>query len=1071
MNLKRLLICMAICTACAGVANAAQQNRQGSVFKAPGGVEIRAALSYSEEWDETPFPYGIYSINAVEGAEPEFYFLTDDRNMEGGAVYVDGVIHAISKVGTWLWDDEDEGWYFEQKGTAFTSYDAETGEVLFDTTEGLSSDLYTSDLCYDATTGNIYGVFKVNGYQNAWGILDIDNLTVEYINSKMSTGMSAIAADASGVIYGVTSGGNLVTIDKATGEVSAPLAEYKKYQGYKSTGVIDNQTNTFYWLLNSYGDAGLYSIDLNTYELTKIQSFRNLERWGGAYIPQVIVDEGTPAAATNLVINFQEGSLTGTVTFDASSESVDYEDLTGTTLGYALSCDNEVIATGEVAAGSTITTDAFTVTGGYHEIKIVLSNEMGEGIPAKTTYWFGNDAPANVNDIIATNDKYTVNISWSAPTASLHNGYFNADEVTYKITRMPEDLVVAENLKETSFTDEISSKKVAKYFYKITPSFDGLEGRVAETPALIIGEGVNLPYESYFEDEDCELMTIEDSNGDGNTWDIGSGGAIYRFGDVDADDWIFTAPLYLETGTAYSIFAQLESGLSRQEKFEIKLGKASNASAMDQTVVEPTEFESSKYETNAHFTVSENGTYFIGFHALSPESHFALWITHFLIETAMSEEAPAAGKIKATAGEKGAKSATLAITAPTERYNGKQLEGLEGANIFHNGSLIDSMDDIEPGKTYTYVHEGCDEGVNNYSVVFVNENGNGMPCETNVFVGKDLPLAPKNAHFTIEDGKAVLTWDAPGERGVNGGYVDPEKVVYSICYTDNNGEWQLMDDTSDCKASVNVDTTGKQRWFLFGLMAYNDLGESDAVYSNAMIIGDKYEMPYLESLDNGVNKTMFSSINLFDYRGGYSSDINMSASETGGCLYFRPHTLFREPPFIDTLTTGVINTSRNDEVTVSFYYYNDEIENNGDELTVALYDQDNDITYNLGSVKMDGSATEWRKYEATKKISSDNLRIHIGITSNNGNLIYLDEFKLETAGTVGVGQICGEGVKVMTGNGEITIVGLNGENVAIASANGMTLYNGIAEGEISVVATPGIYVVKVADRSVKVVVK
>ncbi len=281
-----------------------------------------------------------------------------------------------------------------------------------------------------------------------------------------------------------------------------------------------------------------------------------MERWGGAYIPQVIVDEGTPAAATNLVINFQEGSLTGTVTFDASSESVDYEDLTGTTLGYALSCDNEVIATGEVAAGSTITTDAFTVTGGYHEIKIVLSNEMGEGIPAKTTYWFGNDAPSNVNDIIATNDKYTVNISWSAPTASLHNGYFNADEVTYKITRMPEDLVVAENLKETSFTDEISSKKVAKYFYKITPSFDGLEGRVAETPALIIGEGVNLPYESYFEDEDCELMTIEDSNGDGNTWDIGSGGAIYRFGDVDADDWIFTAPLYLETGTAYSIFAQ-----------------------------------------------------------------------------------------------------------------------------------------------------------------------------------------------------------------------------------------------------------------------------------------------------------------------------------------------------------------------------------------------------------------------------------------------------------------------------------------------------------------------------------
>ncbi len=1072
MNCKNFLSVFTVVGAlCAGSGYAATQSGEASMFKAPGGVDLRAAMSFNESWEETPFPYGIYSVSTVDGIEPEFVFLTDERNMEGGAVYVDGVIHAISKLGDWLWDDEDEGWYFQQKGAAFTTFDAETGEVLFDTTDGLSTDLFTSDLCYDATTGNIYGVFKVKGYLSAWGILDVDNLTVEYLNEKMSTSMSAIAADKNGVIYGLTGEGSLVTINKETGEISEPLAEYKKYQGYKSTGVIDPQTNTFYWLLHSYGDAGLYSIDLNNYEITKITPFRNYERWGGAYIAQVVVDEGTPAAASNLTINFPMGTLTGTVTFDAADISVDDEDLTGTVLDYVVNCDDEVVAQGKVNAGATITSDPFTLTEGYHDITIVLSNEMGDGMPSKLSYWFGNDAPANVNNLTAINDGYSVNISWSAPTQGVHNGYFDPEAVTYNVIRMPDNVLVAENLTETSYTDEISSKKVAKYYYQVIPYFANMEGRVAETQGLIIGDGVNLPYETNFSDEDCEFMTVEDTNGDGNTWDIGEEEACYRFGDVDGDDWLFTAPLYLETGTAYCLTAQLKNGWNdRLEKYEIKLGTAPDSKAMTQTIVEPTEFESQYSNVEEYISVPTTGTYFIGIHAMSPESHFVLSVNFIKFEVAMSDEAPAAGEITAVAGEKGALSATLTITAPTQRFNGKELDELEGVNIFHNGSLIDSMDDIEPGKTYTYTHESSTQGFNNYSIVFVNENGNGLANETTVFVGNDVPLAPKNVHFEFEDGYAVVTWDTPGERGVNGGYVDPETLVYSPCYVDN-GDWVLMDETKEHKASVKYDTTGKQRWFLFGLMAYNEMGESEAAYSNNMIVGNIYEMPYLESLDNGVNKTMFASTNIFGPVGGYGSDTELSASEIGGCLKFNPYSFIYDAPYIDTLTTGVINTAGHDNVTLSFYYYNDAAENNGDELTAALYDQDNDITYNLGSVKMDGSATEWRKFEASKAINSDNLRIHIGIISNNGNTIYLDEFKLDDPNGSSVAQICGDGVKVVAAENEIIISGLEGENVTVVSISGITLYNGTTQGEISVPATSGMYVVKVADRSVKVIVK
>lgn len=182
---------------------------------------------------------------------------------------------------------------------------------------------------------------------------------------------------------------------------------------------------------------------------------------------------------------------------------------------------------------------------------------------------------------------------------------------------------------------------------------------------------------------------------------------------------------------------------------------------------------------------------------------------------------------------------------------------------------------------------------------------------------------------------------------------------------------------------------------------------------------------------------------------------------------FTPLTLLREPPFVDTLTTGVINTSGYPTVNVSFYYYNDASENDGDMLTVSLYDQDNDITYNLGSVVMDGSATEWRKFEATKEINSDNLRIHICMTSNNGNTIYLDEFSLNAA-TVGVSGIMGDAVNVTTAEGSIFVSGLSGEHVTIATTGGIVVYNGSASGEVSVAVPTGIYLVRVADKTFKV---
>jgi len=1050
-------------------------NRQSKPELSPSaGVDLRAAITNDMKWSGENHPYGIYQVPMSEDAKSEFVFLTNERNMGGGAVYVDGVIYAISKTGTWTYEEdeyeEEMVWTFNDTGAAFSVFDAETGEMLSDRTDGVSRDLFASDLTYDKTTGNIYGCFKGTGYQTSWGILDIDKLEIKYIKEKMSSNMSAIAADANGVIYGVTSGGDLVTINKETGDLSEPLASYKMYNGYQSTGVIDPATNTFYWMFHSYSTPGIYKIDLNSYELTKLCVTKNDEQWAGAYIATAATEEGAPGTPDNLVLSFPEGALTGTLTFNAPAVNENDDDLSGTTLNYTVKNDEETVAQSTVVAGETATTKNFTVTTGYHNISVMLSNDKGESNPANIQMWFGNDSPNSVTGISLSADNNKIDLSWTAPETGSHNGYINSAEVTYTVTRTPDNVVVAKDIKATKYTDLIESKTTTKYYYTIVPSFAGQEGKSATSQGVIVGEGVNLPWECTFDEEDCELLTIEDTNNDGTTWDACDGDASYRFGDVDGDDWLFTAPFHFEAGYNYRIITSIISGLGRAEKFEIKVGKSPASTAMTTTIVDPTDFEDKYFDVDKLFSVGETGKYYIGIHAMSPESHFVLSLEKILVEVGANNDAPAAPEVTAKAGEKGDLSAILTITAPTKAINDVTLTNLEGAQIFRNGKLIDSMEDVEPGKTYTYTDYNSEAGNNIYTVVFVNEAGNGLLSETSVFVGNDSPVAPQNAHVSFKDGVATLTWDGSGDVGTNGGYVDPATLKYAISYIDQ-GEWIPFEETSDNTMDIDYNTSGKQRWFLCGIAAFNQLGASDPAYSNALIVGDPYSMPYKESLDDGVNKSMFASTNPFgSTAGGYGSDVVMSASEKGGCLKFSPYAFLSEAPYCDTLTTGIINTAGYNDVTLSFYYYNDAENNVDDELTVSLYDQENDLTYNLGSIKMDNTATEWRKFEIKKNIVSDSpLRIHIGIKSVNGKTIYLDEFSLD--GTLGVSNINSTGIAVRATRNAINCYGLDGGRLTMTSVNGTVVYSAEVAGDVTVPVEAGIYIVNAGGRAYKVIVK
>ncbi len=605
----------------------------------------------------------------------------------------------------------------------------------------------------------------------------------------------------------------------------------------------------------------------------------------------------------------------------------------------------------------------------------------------------------------------------------------------------------------------------------MTPSFRGNEGRSANSDGVIVGDALEMPWKCDFSDEVNDLITIENSNGDDTTWVLGDGFAVYRFGDVDGDDWLFTPPLKFEEGKNYRLTSDLVAGLGREERIEVKYGLAASSEAMTGTIAEVFDFSDKEFQLNKVFTMAESGNYVIGIHTLSSEDHFALTVNSICVEETYHSDAPGTPGLSIEAGEKGDLSAILTITAPNETFMGGELKQLDSANIYLAGEKVGEIKDVAPGQVYTYTDTNCQAGYNTYTVEFINSYGSGEKTEATVFVGMDAPLPVANLTLKIEGDGQVVTWE-PQTVGVNGGYVDPASLQYSISYY-NEGAWVtyegLMDET---EIETDCDMTGFQRWLVFGVIAINENGQSDPAYSNVMIVGDSYDIPLTDTFDGGANEYFWANSNPFGTENvSWTSSGQMSAGQIGGCLVFSPYMFFAEPPFISTLTSGLLNVSNKTDLAFSFWYYNDVEANTGDTITVEVYDQYTDTLYPMDEVTLGGTETGWLEFSKSISIpeSMEAARVHITINSVNGNRVYIDDFNADASNAVA--SLGASDVIVNVVDSQIVVAGLEDETVGIFSANGQAEYNGKASGVLKVTVSKGIYIVNVGGKAQKVMVK
>ena len=114
-------------------------------------------------------------------------------------------------------------------------------------------------------------------------------------------------------------------------------------------------------------------------------------------------------------------------------------------------------------------------------------------------------------------------------------------------------MLVNDNVKGTSFTDNIDISRLQTYYYSIVAQNEGMCSEETLTPKVNCGEYIIPPYSESFKTKDAfELYKVINSNGDDREWTWSNGVAQYQYSMKNsADDWLLTPPIKLTKGSKY----------------------------------------------------------------------------------------------------------------------------------------------------------------------------------------------------------------------------------------------------------------------------------------------------------------------------------------------------------------------------------------------------------------------------------------------------------------------------------------------------------------------------------------
>ena len=893
-------------------------------YKIP--AQIYGVIAYSNKWanGNGAGNFGVYTFTADNPASAKAVVKNDNFKATGGALYANGKLNVLNYTDLWGMVILDHDWY---------EYSTQYWDLLqhrYGEGDNAVTRLMSACGSYDEATGQFYAIMYTDDMQHqVFGTLDYAKNTRKIIKQlDESENVLAMAISPAGVVYAVRTDGMFVQIDKTSGKMTV-IGDTGVKPTYLQSAAIDPRTGRMFWAACSAVDpVGLYEIDIESGKATLISKFANSEEYIGLYIPAPVAEEEAPAACTSLSTSFTGDALTGTVNFRLPSKTYAGESLGSETLGYCVYIDGELVAEGQGEAGTQVKPEVTVDKDAMYRFEVSAKNSVGEGPRIHLDKFIGKDAPVAPTNVkmAKTANENEIRLTWSAPTTGVNKGYVNKDNLNYTIVRYPDQVTVSEHQAERVFMETITSTALANYYYVVTAYNGDIEGLSAESNRMQFGEAIEPPYFDDLEDTavGAKLFTIIDANNDGTTWQYGywngtQNADLYYARNEDrktpADDWVITSPIHMKESRFYRLTFDVNNDyfFGGDEVISAWVGNDKTIEAMTTEVVPVTIVNNGDPMPLTGIIKSDNDSrYYIGFHCESPADQSMLELDNIRIEECGVFAAPdTVTNFTVTPGSSGAQTAKLKFTVPTTNFFGEPIEKVDSIVIYRGKAKRKVFTDPELGAQLQFNDTSVPTGMNTYYIYTYNSYGCGIPAECTAWIGTDIPNEPTDVKLVMTGLTAKLTWKAP-TTGKHGGYVKASELTYNI---EDMNAYIKGDHRAGTTYTENRGAT--QEILYYRVSAQSKAGGSDYVYSNTVISGAPYELPFKESFSNAKTEQLWTAQQSDGFAGqmGYTNSI--SADADNGAAIIMPG----KAGDVAQLTSGKISLKSAPYPILEFYYY------------------------------------------------------------------------------------------------------------------------------------------------------
>lgn len=475
-------------------------------------------------------------------------------------------------------------------------------------------------------------------------VKDMDGL---YWDFCFDTQGNAWFAQKYGGSDGIVKGTNLVKMDGDFNRISEVKMQSEWGEDinsiYFSTMYFDNSTGDLYYLpCSDYGSTSLYKVNPTTGISQSVAWFNQGNHFTGLYIPYLTADNAAaPARVSGLDAQADlNGAMNDTIKWVTPSKTWAGDDLANLqtvkiyrkNAGYAtteLTKTADLIANSQLLATVPATEKETAMswvdenpTDGINTYYVLAANDKGNGVIDSIRCYMGVDVPGAVGNIMLEKNGTGVDISWTAPEKGANNGYIGTEGLSYKITRLPDNVVVAENVTDTKYTDNTLGEQQS-YSYTVQAVNAKGAGAIATSNPIMAGAALKTPVSLAFDTQtDADRWSTNKMNNSIYFYYAGGWSDDYKcmigYGTTTGtvEGTLISPSLYLEEGKTYRFTTDFQADFFDDAYFDLYVGVGTNSESQDgATIIASREGEQyaepyhrEKYED--YFVAPSSGTYY-----------------------------------------------------------------------------------------------------------------------------------------------------------------------------------------------------------------------------------------------------------------------------------------------------------------------------------------------------------------------------------------------------------------------------------------------------------------------------